>query len=216
MEEKIIKSGTEPFEKEWHAFVSAYALSEQQSQQFQLYQELLIQWNKKFNITTILDESDILNYHFKDSLSLVDVLDVSQCKGMVDVGSGGGFPGIPIKIKYPSIPMVLIEVNLKKVTFLREVIAALGLLDITVTDLDWRTFLRTTSYPLDIFLARASLQPGELVRMFKPSSHYGQGQLCYWAAQSWQPDSVVAPYVQKKYSYTLKNKKRQLIFLANQ
>lgn len=199
----------------WDTFISLEKLSDKQSQQFHAYMDLLIEWNKKMNLTAITDVPGIVAYHFQDSLRVADFVDVTASKGAADIGTGAGFPGIPIKIKYPTLPMILIEVNNKKITFLNEVIKQLGLKGIVVSNLDWRTFLRKTSYTVDMFFARASLQPKELMRMFKPSCHYKDAQLVYWVSQGWQADKKIEPFVKKKEVYTVEARERQLIFFGN-
>jgi 16S rRNA G527 N7-methylase RsmG len=111
---------------------------------------------------------------------------------------------------------MLIEVNHKKIEFLSTVIQELGLENVTISDLDWRTFLRTTNDSIDLFLARASLHTDELVRLFKPSSPYKEAQLIYWASKDWEPGKKDAPFVKKEYSYTLGNKKRRYILFSAQ
>ena len=93
------------------------------------------------------------------------------------------------------------------------VIKQLGLKNVHVIDQDWRTFLRKTHYPIDLFCARASLAPEELIRIFKPSCPYNGAALIYWASTSWQADAQVAPFVEKEVPYTVGNKKRKFVFL---
>lgn len=202
------------FAQEWGKFVVDERLSEQQAENFLRYLLLLQQESKKINITTITEPQSIVSYHFRDSLRLFDLADLKKPKGIADIGTGGGFPGIPIAIKYPEIPMILIEVNHKKNRFLNAVIQELGLKQVLVVDLDWRTFLRKTEYSIDLFVARASLQPEELVRAFKPSSVYKHAQIVYWAASSWEPIAQVESFIKGEYSYKVGNKKRKLVLFA--
>lgn len=196
----------------WQQFKEKCNLSDEQLSQFQQYARLLIEWNSKFNITTILDIHAIITTHFQDSVSMVSAIDSRSIRGIGDVGAGGGFPGLPIKIMLPDVFMVLIEVNQKKVQFLREVIAALGLTNIEVCDLDWRTFLRKTDYPIDLFCARASLSIPELLRVFKPNTLYADAQLVYWASRHYTPDAAHKPFVVREVSYTLGTTPRKLVF----
>jgi len=92
---------------------------------FEEYLKTLQEWNKKINITSLKTTNDIVIKHFLDSLSVLKFIDISG--SLVDIGSGGGFPGIPIKIKNPSIELVLIEANRKKANFLKTVIRTLEL-----------------------------------------------------------------------------------------
>lgn len=202
-------------EQKWHTFIQKEQLNQLQTEQFRQYYELLSTWNAKINITRIIDLEDVLSYHFQDSLFIDRFIDCTQLRSICDVGSGGGFPGIPLKIKYPHLRVLLIEVNSKKIQFLDEVIQKLGLDDIEVVPLDWRTFLRTTQAPIDYFCARASLAPEELVRMFKPDSFYNQAQLIYWASAQWVMQPVEADYFTKEVAYTVGNKKRRFVFFAH-
>lgn len=99
---------------------------------FQAYYEELIVWNQKFNLTAITDYEQVQIRHFADSLSVLlaeevrRVLDRPKVR-VIDVGSGAGFPGIPLKLVYPGICLVLLEATGKKVTFLEHVIQHLGL-----------------------------------------------------------------------------------------
>ena len=122
-----------------------------------------------------------MQYHFIDSLIVANYIDLTTIKSIADVGTGGGFPGIPLKILYPHLSMTLIEVTEKKIRFLENVVAQLGLSSVEIVNLDWRTFLRKTSSPIDLFVSRASLHSDELLKMFKPSCVYKQATLVYWA-----------------------------------
>lgn len=199
---------------EWERFEKEENLSSDQLRMFQDYYKKLVAWNDVMNITTLETEKQVVNYHFRDSLSLRSVYDMSVVTGLIDVGSGGGFPGIPLKIIFPHIFTVLIEVNHKKRQFLQEVISEFGLTNIEVSSYDWRTFLRKTDYSANLFCARASLHTDELFRMFKPSCHYNNATLVYWASQHWTPQEEDALYLRKEYSYSVGFRKRRLIFFS--
>lgn len=209
----IIKQFGDSFEKKWQQFVADHNLTQEQAQQFAQYMDLLREASQKMSLTTITKPENIVAHHFQDSLALGQFVDMSKVKGLCDVGAGGGFPGIPLKIMYPHIKLVLIEVNQKKIRFLRKVLQELGLKKSEVYPFDWRTFLRNTEYEIDLFCARASLQPQELLRMFKPGSPYKHAQLIYWASDLWESPERVAPFVQRQEPYKIKRKKRKLVFL---
>ncbi|MGI6095931.1 MAG: 16S rRNA (guanine(527)-N(7))-methyltransferase RsmG [Lachnospiraceae bacterium] len=106
------------------------ALSEQQKKQFIQYYELLTEWNKVMNLTGITQWEEVQMKHFVDSLSIVKGMDMSQIHTLVDVGTGAGFPGVPIKIVFPHIRVVLLDSLNKRLKFLQEVIDQLSLKEI--------------------------------------------------------------------------------------
>ena len=95
------------------------------------YYELLISWNEKINLTRIVSKEDVYLKHFYDSLTLVKAVDLSKTPTLCDVGTGAGFPGIVLKILFPSIKITLVDSLQKRVNFLNEVIKELELDDIT-------------------------------------------------------------------------------------
>jgi 16S rRNA (guanine527-N7)-methyltransferase len=105
-------------------------LTEQQLGQFIKYYELLIEKNKVMNLTAITEFNEVVNKHFIDSLSIVKVLDMDKAIKLLDMGTGAGFPGIPLKIAFPDLEVVLLDSLNKRVKFLNEVIDSLGLKNI--------------------------------------------------------------------------------------
>ena len=106
-------------------------LTDTQVNQFETYYELLVEWNKVMNLTGITEYDEVMQKHFVDSLSIVKAADLGQCKKVLDMGTGAGFPGIPIKIVYPHLEVVLLDSLNKRIKFLNEVIGKLGLSGIT-------------------------------------------------------------------------------------
>ncbi len=198
----------------WGAFAKEAELTETQLHAFQTYHGLLIKWNKKHNLTAITDLEEVINYHFLDSLLLGKFYDFNAIKMFADIGSGAGFPALPLKIKYPHLSVVLVEVTEKKCEFLKLVINTLGLEGVEVVSLDWRTFLRKTAYSLDLVCARASLKPEELFHMFKGSSPYRAATLVYWAANNWSPIEREKKFVLKEELYRVGEKRRKYVFFG--
>lgn len=205
-----------PPERVWADFKEQEQLTTEQLEKFQQYEALLSEWNKAMNLTAIRGLSETVHRHFSDSLMLRKFLDLSQVKLVADIGSGGGFPGIPLKIMFPHLGVILIEVSNKKQKFLRAVIAALGLEGIEVCDLDWRTFLRKTESDVEYFLARASLDPAEMCRIFRPACPYKDAKIIYWATEEWEPEEFVKEFVREEFLYTMKRKKRKLVLLGRE
>ena len=106
--------------------------TDNQLKQLDLYYNLLVEWNNKINITTIIEQEDVYLKHFYDSLTLVKAIDLNNINTMCDVGTGGGFPGLVIKIMYPHIKTTLIDSKNKKLLFLQDVINKLDLQEIEV------------------------------------------------------------------------------------
>ncbi|WP_417030197.1 16S rRNA (guanine(527)-N(7))-methyltransferase RsmG, partial [Blautia hydrogenotrophica] len=105
-------------------------LEQRQREQFVQYYELLIEWNKVMNLTGITEFEEVLQKHFVDSLSVKKVVDLTKISRVIDVGTGAGFPGIPLKIVFPELKITLLDSLQKRIKFLNEVIGRLCLKDI--------------------------------------------------------------------------------------
>jgi len=129
------------------------AANEQQVLQIQQYIRILLAWNEKLNLTAIRDPVEVLYRHFCESMYAGIAVPVENGR-LADVGSGGGFPGLPLKILRPDLRVFLIESNLKKATFLAEVIREL---ELTATQVLVRRYeeLGEELAPLDFICARA-------------------------------------------------------------
>lgn len=102
-------------------------LNEIQLQQFERYYELLVEWNKVMNLTAITEYEEVYEKHFLDSLAIVKVEDINNVESIIDIGTGAGFPGIPLKIAFPHLKVVLLDSLNKRINFLNTVIEELGL-----------------------------------------------------------------------------------------
>ena len=108
-----------------------FGLSKEQISKFEKYLDLLLEWNEKFNLTAITDKEEVEEKHFIDSISLMKYFDVKN-KTLLDVGSGAGFPGIPLAIVEPTLKVTLLETTGKRIKFLQVAVKELGLTNVEI------------------------------------------------------------------------------------
>jgi 16S rRNA (guanine527-N7)-methyltransferase len=108
------------------------SLSAEQSDRFATYEALLLEWNERIALTAIREPREIRIRHFLDSLTCAVVTGPLDGRSLIDIGSGAGFPGLPLKILYPDLRLTLVDSVAKKTRFLERVVEALGLADVNV------------------------------------------------------------------------------------
>lgn len=113
-----------------HLSALGFALSEQQFSQFAQYQAELLAWNTKVNLTALKEEKEIIIKHFYDSLLGLKVGAWSGQERVLDLGTGAGFPGIPLKLVSPALSLVLVDSLQKRVNFLQNLVGVLGLTEV--------------------------------------------------------------------------------------
>ena len=133
------------------------SLSEEQLQQFLTYYEMLVEINKVMNLTAITEKEEVIDKHFIDSISLNKAMDVTKPLKILDLGTGAGFPGIPLKIAYPNLELTLLDSLNKRIKFLDEVIEALSLEGIVTIHGRAEDYAKQASYreQFDICVSRA-------------------------------------------------------------
>lgn len=111
---------------------SGITLTEDQIEKLRIYYELLVEWNKKMNLTALTEPEDVVLKHFCDSILLLSFADVKENSSLIDVGTGAGFPSVPIKIVRPDIKLCLLDSLNKRLVFLQEVVDKLGLENVKI------------------------------------------------------------------------------------
>src|SRR5579859_935229 len=153
------------------------ALDSKQIEQIQQYTAILLRWNAKTNLTAIHDPLEILYRHFCESMFGAAVIPAEKCR-LADVGSGGGFPGLPMKILRPELDLYLIESNIKKATFLTEVVRELGLNGVRVLVSRYEELSEEVA-PLDVICSRAVGEFGPFLQ-WAGASGLGAQKVALW------------------------------------
>lgn len=143
-------------------------ISEELYDKFFTYFEMLVEWNNKFNMTTILEEKDVFLLHFYDSLCLSKVVSLNDEKSLCDFGTGAGFPGLPIAIVFSKVNVTLVESNQKKCMFLNAVIDKLNLKNVVVINDRIENYSSKEREKFDIVTCRAVTSIPMILEMATP------------------------------------------------
>ena len=153
-------------------------LSEHQIEQFYIYMKLLTEWNEKINLTAIIEPKEIILKHFIDSLTISS--QIQQSRTIADIGSGAGFPGIPLKIVNPEKELVLIDSLSKRVNFLNEVIKKCNINGITAIHARVEEIGHNSKYrgQFDVTTSRAVAKLNVLLEYMMPLVKLGGKCIC--------------------------------------
>lgn len=144
--------------------------SESRVKAFSLYLHMLRKWSRAYNLTSIVEERDIILKHFIDSLSYLEAVP-EGAKTLLDIGTGAGFPGVPMKIARPDLKVFLIEPSRKKTAFLKNLIKTISLRDIYVIRCrleDYPCGHKNVPEKFDIIVTRALYKVDEFLRRASP------------------------------------------------
>ena len=150
-------------------------LNDEQKRQFDSFYELLVEWNKVMNLTGITEYEEVNEKHFVDSLSITKAIDMNYVDNLIDIGTGAGFPGIPLKIAFPHLKVVLLDSLNKRIKFLNTVIEELELIDIETIHGRAEDFAKQGEYreQFDLCVSRAVANLSTLSEYCMPYIHTG-------------------------------------------
>lgn len=174
----------EQFFKEMQKKSKELSFSKEQLEKFYKYMELLIEWNEKMNLTAITEPSEIILKHFIDSLTIFKY--IKEGESIVDVGTGAGFPGIPLAIMNPSFKITLVDSLNKRLTFLQEVIKQLELENVETVHARAEEFGQNEKYreKFDIATSRAVANLSTLSEYLVPLVKIGGKCICMKASNA--------------------------------
>ena len=130
-------------------------LSDRQLEQFEIYFKFLVEYNEFVNLTAITEEEDVYIKHFYDSILVGQVLDLTTVNSICDVGSGAGFPSIPLKIVYPHLNVTIVDGLDKRITFLKQLVSKLGLTNVNLVHGRAEEYAKDHRESFDMVTARA-------------------------------------------------------------
>lgn len=197
-------------------------LNEKQIEQFLKYYEMLIEKNKVMNLTAITEYDEVIEKHFLDSISLCQVYDLSKPVKILDMGTGAGFPGVPLKIAFPEVEITLADSLNKRIKFLDEVVEELGLEKVTTVHARAEELARNKehreSYDLVVSRAVANLSTlGEycipFVKMGGNFISYKSGEVDEEVNAAGKAIKILGGEMKDVYKFDLSDQKRSFIII---
>lgn len=178
-------------------------LRPEEVRKFFIYLNELKTWNEKINLTAVVNEKEIIVKHFVDSLIGTKVIDKNSKSFILDVGSGGGFPGIPLKIVREDLSLILIEPNKRKVAFLRHILGCLQLPGITVFQGNFLKFCDSNSGQNIIgWIVTRALNVEDLMPQFK-SVLQNNGKIMLYRSKPYEERCNTKLRIDRQISYQL-------------
>ena len=197
-------------------------LSEEQIRQFLVYYEMLVETNKVMNLTAITDFDEVIEKHFLDSLSLCQVYDLNHGVRILDMGTGAGFPGVPLKIAFPEINLVLADSLNKRIKFLEDVIVKLELKKVKALHARAEELGRNADYreSFDLCVSRAVANLASLSEYCIPFVKeggkfisYKSGDVDEEAAQAKKAVTVLGGRIAEVHKFDLGEQKRSFVII---
>ena len=195
-------------------------LTDKQIEQFLKYYEMLIEKNKVMNLTAITEYDEVIEKHFLDSISLCQVYDLSKPVKILDMGTGAGFPGVPLKIAFPEVEITLADSLNKRIKFLDEVVAELGLEKVTTVHARAEELARNKehreNYDLVVSRAVANLSTlGEycipFVKMGGNFISYKSGEIDEEVNAAGKAIKILGGEIKDIYKFDLSDQKRSFV-----
>ena len=201
------------------------SLSDEQIQQFLDYYEILVETNKVMNLTAITEFDEVIEKHFLDSLSLCQVYDLNRDVKILDMGTGAGFPGIPLKIVFPDINIVLADSLNKRIKFLEELIGRLGLKKANAIHARAEELGREKEYreKFDLCVSRAVANLASLSEYCIPFVKeggkfisYKSGEIEEEVSQAKKAISILGGKIEDIYKFDLYEQKRSFVIIKKE